>query len=96
MTRNQPSGGDSVRSPLSHERRHNTAETRAVRDADRVGPDPGGRAPDPGRLAIADNGRAGYPVIWVQALTQSWNGTQLFWPLPHCASGVFQNLSVWK
>ena len=39
---------------------------------------------------------AGYPVIWVQALTHCWNGTQSSLPLPHCASGVFQNLMVWK
>ena len=37
-----------------------------------------------------------YPVICVQAFTQSWNGIQLLWPLPHCSSGVFQNLMVLK
>ena len=33
-------------------------------------------------------------MISVQALTHFWNGTQSFWPLPHCASGVFQNLML--
>jgi hypothetical protein len=35
-------------------------------------------------------------MIAVQAETQSWNGTQSFLPLPHWASGVFQNLIVLK
>ena len=33
-----------------------------------------------------------YPVIVVQAVTHFWNGTQSLLPLPHWASGVFQNL----
>ena len=37
-----------------------------------------------------------YPVIWVQAVCQSTNGTQSFLPLSHWASGVFQNLIVLK
>ena len=74
----------------SHGRRQSAAETRAPPLTARSS-----------RTAVAVIGsvihRHGhYPVIWVQAVTHFWNGTQSFWPLPHCASGVFQNLMVWK
>ncbi len=86
MTRNQASGGDNVRVARSHGRRHSAAEARATRVSD-----------CPFRVATKDTRRAGpQPVICVQAVSQSTNGTQSLLPLSHCASGVFQNLIVLK
>lgn len=86
MTRNQASGGESVRAALSQALRHSAAETRATPVDSRPF-----RA---SAVTIQSSGRQ--PVICVQAVTQSWNGTQSFFPLSHCASGVFQNLMVLK
>ena len=98
MTRNHASGGESVSKPRSQPCRQRTADARrATPEPDGRGvPDPG---PDPGRFcrsATADNSPARHPMIWVQAATHFWNGTQSLCPLPHWASGVFQNLSVLK
>jgi|SRR6516162_7717180 len=93
MTKNQASGGESVKSPRSHERRHSIADTAPAR------PDLGRAAPDPLRLsgsAITDTPSPAYPMTCVHALTHSWNATQSLWPFPHWANGVFQNFSVWK
>ena len=100
MTRNQASGGLSVRVARSQARRHRAAETRAEGPAPGVppgGPAAGRPGAGPPCCAVVDAIRCcPYPVIWVQALTHCWNGTQSFLPLPHWASGVFQNLIVWK
>ena len=95
MTRNQASGGVSVRVARSQARRHSAAESRAEPRRARW-PAAGGPA-----VAVLRRGRRchpvlPYPVIWVQAVTHCWNGTQSFLPLPHWASGVFQNLIVLK
>ena len=83
MTRNQASGGLSVSVARSQARRHS--------GGGEPGRTRGGwvRSGSPG-------GSRGHPVIWVQAVTHCWNGTQSFLPLPHWASGVFQNLIVLK
>ena len=94
MTRNQASGGVSVSVARSQARRHSAADEPG-RAAAGYAARAAGRA-----LAllavVVPSGAMSYPVIWVQALTHCWNGTQSFLPLPHCASGVFQNLIVWK
>ena len=98
MTRNQASGGVSVSVARSQLRRHSDAEIRAPGPPARgVRPQQGGPARGrPAERSWMPSGGCPYPVIWVQALTHCWNGTQSFLPLPHCASGVFQNLMVWK
>ena len=86
MTRNQASGGDSVRAARSHALRHSAAENRAT--------PVGSRPCRASSVTTEASGRQ--PVIWVQAVTHFWNGTQSLFPLSHCASGVFQNLMVLK
>lgn len=86
MTRNHASGGVRVRVARSHARRQSAVETRAIPLLDRSS-----------RIAVVDMLRyPGYPIIDVQAVTQSWNGTQSLLPLSQVASGVFQNLIDWK
>ena len=46
-------------------------------------------------LTIVEGGPA-QPTISVQADTHFEKSTQLFWPLPHCGSGVFQNCRLSK
>ena len=86
MTRNQASGGESVRAALSQALRHSAAETRAA---------PVGRRPS-GPLPLPLTDQPGQPVTCVHAVTHCWNGTQSGFPLSHCARGVFQNLIVLK
>ncbi len=99
MTRNQASGGVSVsvaRSQAPAPQRRGDPGSRAA-GLPRVRPQQGGPARGrPAERSWMPSGGCPYPVIWVQALTHCWNGTQSFLPLPHCASGVFQNLMVWK
>ena len=81
---------------IQHVRREPPVDTKAATAAPAVSePAPGGRDQGPAVVAREPSGR-GHPVIEVQAVTQFWNGTQSFLPLPHCASGVFQNLIVLK
>ena len=84
MTRNQVSVGESVKMARSHGRRQSAAETRAFFSL----------AGCSSSVVVAVKGRRAQPVTCVQASVHFWNGTQSFWPLPHCASGVFQNLIV--
>jgi hypothetical protein len=87
MTRNHASGGVRVSVARSHARRQSAAEMRATPVPDRSA---GSAVVDMRRCVCP------YPSICVQAVTQSWNGTQSFLPLSHVASGVFQNLIVLK
>ena len=86
MTTNQASGGDSVPSARSHGWRQRDREMLRLRPA------PAGAGLNSVVSELADT----QDVICVHAETQSWNGTQSLLPLPHCASGVFQNLIVLK
>ena len=82
MTTNQASGADSVVHPRSHEWRQKNRERPAQARA----------GLSSSACSVADT----QEVICVQAETQFWNGTQSLLPLPHWASGVFQNLIVLK
>ena len=73
----------------SHARRQSAAETRAVPFACLSAARSAGSRSVP-------SGALRYPVIPVQAVTHCWNGTQSLLPLPHWASGVFQNSIVLK
>jgi hypothetical protein len=86
MTRNHASGGVRVSVARSHPRRQSAAETRATPFPDR----------SVGSAVIGMRLCGRYPSICVQAVTQSWNGTQSLRPLSQVASGVFQNLIVLK